>query len=57
MNLPGVPPDFQLPDDPGERLAWMKNFATKLPKYAEGTEAKSACRAAGFMEAVPLEIL
>src|SRR5712672_2825042 len=25
MNLPGVPPDFQLPEDPGERLAWMKN--------------------------------
>ncbi|HYR57743.1 MAG TPA: hypothetical protein VEO95_03895 [Chthoniobacteraceae bacterium] len=35
MNLPGVPPDFQFPEDPGELLAWMKNFATKLPGYAE----------------------
>ena len=35
MNLPGLPPDFQLPEDPGERLAWMKNFAEKLPQVAE----------------------
>ena len=35
MSLPGVPPDFKLPEDRGELLAWLKNFATKLPLYAE----------------------
>ncbi len=42
MNLPGVPPDFKFPEDPGELLAWMKNFAEKLPKYQEQLEISDA---------------
>lgn len=35
MSLPGVPDDFKFPEDPGDLLAWMKNFAKKLPLYAK----------------------
>ena len=38
MNLPGVPSDFQPPQDPGDLMAWLKNFAEKIPKYAAQLE-------------------
>jgi hypothetical protein len=34
MKLPGMSDDFQLPEDRGELMAWLKNFATKFPQFA-----------------------
>lgn len=33
METPDETPAFQFPEDPGERMAWMKNFVEKAPKY------------------------
>jgi hypothetical protein len=35
MSIPGESPDFELPEDEGEKLAWVKKHVEALPGLAE----------------------